>query len=74
MEASLQASGSAHQDPAIGSRKRTRSSVCCPGWITVTSDGGEPTQVKAGDIAVFPVRWKDTWDIHETVRKVYSVF
>ncbi len=44
------------------------------GRMTVTPDGGEPSVVGAGDIAVFPVGWKGTWDIHETVRKVYSIF
>ena len=44
------------------------------GRMTVTPDGGEPAEVKAGDIAVFPTGWKGTWDIHETVRKVYSIF
>jgi hypothetical protein len=27
-----------------------------------------------GQVAVFPTGWKGTWDIHETVRKVYSIF
>jgi len=27
-----------------------------------------------GDIAVFPVGWSGTWEIHETVRKIYSMF
>lgn len=31
-------------------------------------------ELGAGDIAVFPLGWKGTWDIHETVRKVYSIF
>jgi uncharacterized cupin superfamily protein len=44
------------------------------GRMTVTPDGGEPAEVGAGDIAVFPTGWKGTWDIHETVRKVYSIF
>jgi uncharacterized cupin superfamily protein len=44
------------------------------GRMTVTPDGGEPADVGAGDIAVFPTGWKGTWDIHETVRKVYSIF
>jgi uncharacterized cupin superfamily protein len=42
--------------------------------MTVTPDGGEPAEVNTGDIAVFPTGWKGTWDIHETVRKVYSIF
>ncbi len=44
------------------------------GRMTVTPDGGEPADVGAGDIAVFPTGWKGTWDIHETLRKVYSIF
>jgi uncharacterized cupin superfamily protein len=44
------------------------------GRMTVTPEGGEPADVMAGDIAVFPTGWKGTWDIHETVRKVYSIF
>ena len=44
------------------------------GRMTVTPGGGEPSEVGTGDIAVFPTGWKGTWDIHETVRKVYSIF
>jgi uncharacterized cupin superfamily protein len=44
------------------------------GRMTVTPDGGEPAEIGAGDVAVFPVGWTGTWDIHETVRKVYSIF
>ncbi|KRE27719.1 hypothetical protein ASG82_15220 [Mycobacterium sp. Soil538] len=44
------------------------------GRMTVTPDGGEPLDVGAGDIAVFPLGWTGTWVIHETLRKVYAVF
>jgi hypothetical protein len=44
------------------------------GRMTVTPDGGEPTEISAGDVAVFPLGWSGTWDIHETVRKVYAIF
>jgi hypothetical protein len=44
------------------------------GRMTVTPDGGEPTELSAGDMAVFPRGWSGTWDIHETVRKVYAIF
>jgi len=44
------------------------------GRMTCTSDGGEPTLVAAGDVAVFPKGWSGTWEIHETVRKVYAIF
>ena len=44
------------------------------GRMTVTEDGGEPVEIAAGDAAVFPKGWKGTWDIHETIRKVYVIF
>ncbi|MDQ1602784.1 MAG: uncharacterized protein QOE01_629 [Actinomycetota bacterium] len=44
------------------------------GRMTVTPDGGEPTEIAAGDVAVFPRGWSGTWDIHETLRKVYAIF
>lgn len=44
------------------------------GRMTVTPDGGEPKEIGVGDVAVFPLGWSGTWDIHETVRKVYAVF
>jgi uncharacterized cupin superfamily protein len=44
------------------------------GRMIVTPDGGEPTEINAGDVAVFPRGWAGTWDIHETVRKVYAIF
>jgi uncharacterized cupin superfamily protein len=44
------------------------------GRMTVTPDGGEPAQIGVGDMAVFPKGWTGTWELHETVRKVYSIF
>ncbi|GAY13678.1 cupin domain-containing protein [Mycobacterium sp. shizuoka-1] len=44
------------------------------GRMTVTPDGGEPTDVGAGDLAVFPLGWTGTWVIHETLRKAYAIF
>ncbi len=44
------------------------------GRMTCTPDGGEAVEVAAGDAAVFPKGWSGTWDIHETVRKVYAIF
>ena len=44
------------------------------GRMTVTADGGEPAQIGVGDMAVFPKGWTGTWELHETVRKVYSIF
>jgi len=31
-------------------------------------------KIGAGDIVVFPRRWAGTWQIHETIRKVYVLF
>jgi uncharacterized cupin superfamily protein len=44
------------------------------GRMTVTPDGGTATELRAGDMAVFPQGWTGTWEIHETVRKVYAIF
>jgi uncharacterized protein len=44
------------------------------GRMTVTPDGGDPIEVSAGNVAVFPLGWTGTWDIHETIRKVYVIF
>ena len=44
------------------------------GSLTVTPEGGKPATFGAGDCAMFPRGWRGTWDLHETVRKVYVVF
>lgn len=44
------------------------------GRMTVTADGEEPFEMRPGDVAVFPKRWSGTWEIHETLRKVYAIF
>jgi uncharacterized protein len=41
------------------------------GRMTVTPDGGEPQDIGPGDTAVFPRGWSGSWQIHETIRKVY---
>jgi uncharacterized protein len=44
------------------------------GRMTVTKDGGETTEIGPGDTAVFPLGWTGSWEIHETVRKLYVLF
>jgi uncharacterized cupin superfamily protein len=44
------------------------------GRMTVTLDGAEPLEVGAGDAVVFPRGWAGTWQIHETLRKLYVIF
>ena len=44
------------------------------GRMTVTPDGGAPRDIGPGDCAVFPRGWRGTWQIHETIRKLYVLF
>jgi uncharacterized cupin superfamily protein len=44
------------------------------GRMTVTPDGGTPQEIGPGDTAVFPRGWAGTWQIHETIRKIYVIF
>ncbi|WP_423185025.1 cupin domain-containing protein [Arthrobacter sp. NyZ413] len=44
------------------------------GRMTVTQDGGEPIEMSAGDVAIFPKGWSGAWEVHETIRKVYAIF
>lgn len=44
------------------------------GSMTVTADGGEPVLVGPGDTVFVPRGWSGTWDLHETLRKVYVIF
>jgi hypothetical protein len=44
------------------------------GSMTVTREGEQPLDVKAGDAVVFPKGWAGTWQIHETLRKLYVIF
>jgi hypothetical protein len=44
------------------------------GRMTVTPDGGEATEMSPGDSAVFPLGWTGSWQIHQTIRKLYVLF
>jgi len=44
------------------------------GTLTVTPERGAPATLGPGDCAVFPRGWRGSWDLHETVRKVYVLF
>ncbi|MGO8877743.1 MAG: cupin domain-containing protein [Acidimicrobiales bacterium] len=44
------------------------------GRMTVTEDGASPVELGPGDTVVFPLGWNGTWDIHETLRKLYVIF
>jgi uncharacterized cupin superfamily protein len=42
--------------------------------ITVTPYLASATDIGPGDTAVFGVGWTGTWQIHETIRKIYVIF
>lgn len=44
------------------------------GAMTCRNDDGGTVELVAGDTAVFPRGWSGTWDIEETLRKVYVIF
>ena len=44
------------------------------GSMTVTEDGASPVDLGPGDTVMFPTGWSGTWDIHETLRKLYVIF
>lgn len=44
------------------------------GRMTVAEDNGQTHEVKAGDTVVFPSGWSGTWEIHETIFKIYTLF
>lgn len=44
------------------------------GRMTVTEDGGESYEVKAGESAFFPKGWSGVWDLHEEILKVFAIF
>lgn len=42
------------------------------GEVTVTPEGGEPVEIKAGDLVVFPAGMSCTWEIKADLRKHYK--
>ena len=44
------------------------------GSMTVEKDGEEGVLLTAGSSAVFPIGWCGTWTVHETLRKVFTVY
>ena len=43
------------------------------GAVTVTPEGGEPVEIKAGDLAEFPAGMSCTWKITGDIRKHYNL-
>ena len=51
--------------------------------MTVQEDGGEavkltageePVELTAGSSCIFPIGWQGVWTVHETLRKVFTVY
>ena len=44
------------------------------GDVTITPEGGEPVNVRAGEIAYIPEGTRAKWEVHETVRKGFHSY
>ena len=44
------------------------------GDVTITPDGGEPVDVRAGEIAYIPEGTRAKWEVRETVRKGFHSY
>ncbi|MGA5699916.1 cupin domain-containing protein [Peterkaempfera bronchialis] len=43
------------------------------GSATVYTEGGADVELRPGSTLVMPAGWRGTWQVHETIRKVYLV-
>ncbi|MEN9621261.1 MAG: hypothetical protein RL499_1454 [Actinomycetota bacterium] len=43
------------------------------GRVTLTEEGEEPLELEAGDLFVTPAGWRGTWQVHESLRKVFVI-
>jgi uncharacterized cupin superfamily protein len=57
----------------IVDRPDTEAVVILSGRARLTTLGGEPVEVVAGDLVVLPQGWSGRWEILETCRKAYFV-
>jgi hypothetical protein len=60
--------------PSYWVQEETEVIYLLSGSLTVTPEGGKPTTLGPGDVAVFPRGWRGPWELHSTVRKVYVIF
>lgn len=44
------------------------------GEATITSADGETYEIRSGSVLVAPDGWRGTWEIRQTVRKVYTIW
>jgi hypothetical protein len=43
------------------------------GSVTITQEGQDPIRFGPGDVMVMPSGWVGEWDVHEPLRKHYTV-
>lgn len=43
------------------------------GRVIVTPEGGEPVEINAGDLVVFPTGMRCRWKVVERIEKVYKI-
>ena len=62
--------------PGRWHRQITSAEFCffLEGECTFTPDGGEPIEIRAGDVLHFPADSLGVWDIRTDCRKVYFIF
>lgn len=44
------------------------------GRVTLVSEDGERSEHGPGDLVVTNAGWRGTWEVHETVRKVFTIY
>lgn len=58
----------------VEKREDTETCYILSGHATVTDGAtGKTFEVSAGDVIVQPEGWSGRWDVHETIRKVWSL-
>lgn len=64
--------GTAGEFPA---RRDGYSEICqiLSGSAVLHTDGGEPTDLRAGDTIVMPTGWTGRWELREPLRKLYII-
>ncbi|EKX34356.1 hypothetical protein GUITHDRAFT_80592 [Guillardia theta CCMP2712] len=54
------------------SYSQTETCYVLEGHVTVTPDGSQPVEIKAGQMATFPKGMKCTWEVHTYIKKHYN--
>eukprot|EP00197_Chlamydomonas_leiostraca_P012100 CAMPEP_0202865298 /NCGR_PEP_ID=MMETSP1391-20130828/5604_1 /ASSEMBLY_ACC=CAM_ASM_000867 /TAXON_ID=1034604 /ORGANISM="Chlamydomonas leiostraca, Strain SAG 11-49" /LENGTH=121 /DNA_ID=CAMNT_0049545121 /DNA_START=18 /DNA_END=383 /DNA_ORIENTATION=+ len=52
--------------------QETETAYLLEGEVTVTPNGGEPVEIRAGDLCVFPAGMSCTWDVRKPINKHYD--